>query len=148
MIIFNFFPWIFFLALPCICNWIKSFDYFLFLSLNIFFALVYDNYFFFTLWIFFFSPLLKIFFYEYIVFFFLMYMYKFFFYIYSVNFFFPFWLPSEGGCPSPGACWAYPRAGSDEDTTNNNNVYIYKGMQICPIIIATHTHIIMKKHTS
>ena len=35
----------------------------------------------------------------------------FFFLMYSINFFSPFWLPQEGGCPSPGACWAYPRTG-------------------------------------
>ena len=35
----------------------------------------------------------------------------FFFLMYSINFFFPNWLPWGGGCPSPGACWAYPRAG-------------------------------------
>ena len=45
-----------------------------------------------------------------------MHMYNFFFspMMHMYNFFF-FYLgcPKVGGCPSPGACWAYPRAGPD-----------------------------------
>ena len=52
----------------------------------------------------FFCPLIKIFFYEY----------NFFFLIYTYNiFFFPIGCTGVGGCPSPRACWAYPRAGPD-----------------------------------
>ena len=88
MIIFYFYLRIFFFALPCIGNWFMSYDYFLFLTLNIFFCLLniffpldYDY--------FFFCPLIKILFYKY----------NFFFLCICINFFFPFWLPWDGGLP-------------------------------------------------
>jgi hypothetical protein len=60
-------------------------------------------------------------------------MYKFFiyfifFFMYSIIFFFPFGCPEVGGCSSPGACWAYPRAGlvwKEEE-----NVRLLKNMEI------------------
>ena len=89
-----------------------SYDYFLFLPLNIFFAF----------WIFFlpldydyflFCPLIKILFYEYNYYYFFWCKCIIFFLMYSIIFFFPFGCPWVGGCPSPRACWAYPRAGLD-----------------------------------
>ena len=53
--------------------------------------------------------------------------------MYSIIFFFPpFGCPRVGGCPSPGACWAYPRASpefapsnfalvADQEDLNNMN---------------------------
>ena len=58
---------------------------------------------------FFFCPLIKILFYEYN-----------FFLMYSINFFFPIGCPGVGGCPNPGACWAYPRAGPAHSLIGNH----------------------------
>ena len=88
MIIFYFCPWIFFLP----------FEYFFAFGLWLFFILPSNKNF--ILWI-------------QLLLFFLMYMYKCFFLMYSIIFFFPFGCPWVGGCPSPRACWAYPRAGLD-----------------------------------
>ena len=48
--------------------------------------------------------------------------------MYSINFFFPIGCLGVGGCPSPGACWAYPRAGPVDDfpiddLDGSNNIY-------------------------
>jgi hypothetical protein len=37
----------------------------------------------------------------------------FYFFIRKLIIFFFFGCPMEGGCPSPGACWAYPKAGPE-----------------------------------
>jgi hypothetical protein len=36
-----------------------------------------------------------------------------FFYMYNIIYFFPIGCLGVGGCPSPRACWAYPKAGPD-----------------------------------
>jgi hypothetical protein len=49
--------------------------------------------------------------------------------MYSINFFFPIGCPGVGGCPSPGACWAYPRAGPDPyHPTKNRDGVIQMGL--------------------
>ena len=94
MIIFYFCPWIFFLPLVC--------DYFLFLP-NIFFLS--SEYIF--------CPLIKNLFYEYYFFSWcICIIFYLFYFLCIVKFFFsPFGCLGVGGCPSPRACWAYPRTG-------------------------------------
>jgi hypothetical protein len=60
--------------------------------------------------------------------------------MYSINFFFPFGCPwggggRGGGCPSPGACWAYPKAGPDSNKStiewgNHDMVIETRGLNI------------------